>query len=66
MLRALEQEAAGKGRSLLTLITRGGDPAESLYRAEHWTEAGRIPDFARGGGGEPHQAVVFWKNLPTA
>lgn len=61
ILRALETEAATCGRSLLTLITRRGDPAETLYRAEQWVEAGGVPGFARGLDGDPHDAVIFWK-----
>ena len=63
IMHALEDIAAEQGRSLLTLDTRAGDPGEALYRAEHWQEAGRIPDFARAADGTPHEAIVFWKRL---
>jgi GNAT superfamily N-acetyltransferase len=63
IMRALEEEARRQNRSLLTLVTRGGDAAETLYRSEHWIESGRIPDFARGADGAPHEAVFFRKTL---
>jgi GNAT superfamily N-acetyltransferase len=63
IMRGLDQAAVAQRRSLLTLDTRGGDPAEQLYRAEGWQEAGRIPDYARGADGSAHQAVVFWKRI---
>ena len=63
IMRALEQQAAVNGRSLLTLDTRRGDSGEALYRAEQWQEAGRIPDFARAADGSAHETVVFWKRL---
>lgn len=66
IMRALEDVAIKNGRSLLTLDTRAGDPGEVLYRAEHWQEAGRIPDFARAADGTSHEAIVFWKSFGIA
>lgn len=63
IMRALEAEAQAHGRSLLTLVTRSDDPSEALYRSEGWIESGRIPDFARGPGTTPHEAVFFWKRV---
>jgi ribosomal protein S18 acetylase RimI-like enzyme len=45
LMRALEAEAQRLGRSLLTLDTRTGDPAERLYAGIGFLTAGAIPDF---------------------
>jgi ribosomal protein S18 acetylase RimI-like enzyme len=63
LLQALEDEAALKGRSLLTLDTRAGDAGEALYRTQGWQEAGRIPGFARDADGTAHATVFFWKRI---
>ena len=65
LLQALEHQAAAKGRSLLTLDTRAGDAGESLYRAQGWQEAGRIPGFARDANGTGWPTVFFWKHVAT-
>ncbi len=46
MLR-IEAEARARGRSLLTLDTRSGDPAQSLYASLGYTVAGEIPGWCR-------------------
>ena len=58
-----EAEAAAResGRSLLVLDTRAGDPAETLYRALGWTEAGRIPGYALDPDGTPRETVFFYQ-----
>jgi GNAT superfamily N-acetyltransferase len=63
IMRTLEQSAAARGRTLLTLDTRAGDAGEALYRAEGWHEAGRIPGYAIDAGGTPHDTLFFWKRL---
>jgi GNAT superfamily N-acetyltransferase len=60
MARA-EQAALRLGRPLLTLDTRAGTPAEALYRALGWSEAGRIPRCELDEAGTARDAVVFWK-----
>jgi GNAT superfamily N-acetyltransferase len=65
MLRA-EQETLRVGRSLLTLDTRAGDAAESLYRAMGWQEAGRIPGYALNADLTPCDTVFFWKQVDSA
>lgn len=62
MLQA-EQAALTAGRSLLTLDTRAGDAAEELYRSMAWTEAGRIPAFARNAAGGLDATVLFYKHI---
>jgi GNAT superfamily N-acetyltransferase len=65
MLRA-EQEARRAGRSLLTLDTRAGDAAETLYRGLGWHEAGRIPGYALNADLTPCDTVFFWKQVDSA
>jgi GNAT superfamily N-acetyltransferase len=63
IMRALEHSAAAVGRTLLTLDTSAGGAGETLYRAEGWHEAGRIPDYALAADGTPHDTLFFWKRL---
>jgi GNAT superfamily N-acetyltransferase len=62
MLRA-EQEARRAGRTLLTLDTRAGDAAETLYRAMSWHEAGRIPGYALNADLVPCDTIFFWRHV---
>jgi GNAT superfamily N-acetyltransferase len=64
MLRA-EREARDAGRTLLTLDTRAGDAAESLYRALGWHEAGRIPGYALNADLTPCDTVYFWRHIDS-
>jgi GNAT superfamily N-acetyltransferase len=64
MLRA-EQEARRAGRTLLTLDTRAGDAAETLYRAMGWHEAGRIPGYALNADLTPCDTIFFWKHVDS-
>lgn len=47
LMTALERQAAGLKRSLITLDTRTGDSAEPLYTALGYQTAGIIPNFCR-------------------
>lgn len=47
LMGELERQAAGIGRSLLTLDTRTGDSAEPLYRSMGYQTVGIIPDYCR-------------------
>jgi GNAT superfamily N-acetyltransferase len=62
MARA-EAEARRAGRTLLTLDTRAGDAAESLYRGLDWHEAGRIPGYALNADLTPCDTIFFWKQV---
>ncbi len=64
MARA-EQEARRAGKTLLTLDTRAGDAAESLYRAMGWHEAGRIPGYALNADRTPCDTIFFWKQVDS-
>ena len=48
LMQAAEDVARAEGRTLLTLDTRTGDLAESLYRSLGYIAAGVIPGYARG------------------
>lgn len=64
LMVAIEAAARAAGFGLLTLDTKGGDPAEQLYRDLGWIAAGTIPGFAVDPDGvTPHDAVVFYKPL---
>ncbi len=60
LLAKVEQAARAHGRTLLVLDTRLGDGAEALYRAQGWTEVGRIPDFALDADGRVLEPIAFF------
>jgi ribosomal protein S18 acetylase RimI-like enzyme len=62
MLHA-EKRAKQKGRSLLILDTREGDPSNFLYQALGYNEAGRIPSFAQNAGGGIDTTVLYYKMI---
>jgi hypothetical protein len=64
-MQRLEQEAMRAGRPLLTLDTRAGDNAESLYRSMGWQELGTIPGYALKADGTFENTRFFWKHLAT-
>ncbi|MGH7947173.1 MAG: GNAT family N-acetyltransferase [Opitutaceae bacterium] len=64
LMQAMEREAQAAGFRLLTLDSRRGDAAESLYRRIGWTAVGTIPRYALDPDGTPHDAVFFYKELP--
>lgn len=59
----LEAEALANGKTLLFLDTREGDPSNDLYRALGYTEAGRIPAWARDSHGNLRATVFWYKRL---
>jgi ribosomal protein S18 acetylase RimI-like enzyme len=63
LMQAAEAEARERGRTLLTLDTAAGGPAEPLYRELGYVEAGRIPGFALEPSGALVATVVFYKRL---
>lgn len=64
LMIALEDEARSAGRSLLTLDTWTGGPAEDLYRSLGYTVVGVIPRFARPSTGVGLEATtLFYKEL---
>ena len=63
LMLALEAEAVARGRTLLVLDTRVGDPAEHLYEQVGYQRAGIIPAFARNAEGVLDPTVLFYKTL---
>lgn len=64
LMRALEAEAAKRGRSLLTLDTRTGDAAEPLYRGLGYQTVGIIPNFALNTARDGlHGTTILYKHL---
>jgi ribosomal protein S18 acetylase RimI-like enzyme len=64
LMAAVEAEARGLGRSLLTLDTRTGDPAEALYRRLGWNVVGSLPGWCRDTASDRLDATTFmWKDL---
>src|SRR3954463_16674077 len=63
LMREIEDRARAAGFTLLTLDTKRGDAAESLYRRAGWTEVGVIPEYALNPDGSLCDTVVFYKDL---
>lgn len=63
LMEALEAEARARGRSLLVLDTREGDPSNRLYLAMGFQEAGRIPHYAARANGALDTTVFYYKLL---
>jgi len=63
LMQEIERRAKSAGFTLLTLDTKRGDAAESLYRRAGWTEAGVIPGYALNPDGSMCDTVVFYKNV---
>jgi len=63
LMRAIEREAAARGRTLLILDTRRGDNGERLYGALGYRKAGVIPGYARSADGTLHDTVIFYRHL---
>jgi ribosomal protein S18 acetylase RimI-like enzyme len=63
LMQEIERRARSAGFTLLTLDTKRGDAAESLYRRAGWTEVGVIPGYALNPDGTLCDTVVFYKNL---
>jgi ribosomal protein S18 acetylase RimI-like enzyme len=63
LLRAAEELAAARGRTLLTLDTASEDGASPLYERLGFTFAGEIPDYAL----KPHGGLTgtrfYWKRI---
>ena len=63
LMSQIEHCARAAGFTLLTLDTKRGDAAESLYRRSGWTEVGVIPGYATDPDGTLCDTVVFYKAL---
>jgi GNAT superfamily N-acetyltransferase len=63
IMTEIEAIARREGRTLLHLDTRDGDSSNFAYRALGWTEAGRIPKWARSASGTLDATVFYFKEL---
>jgi GNAT superfamily N-acetyltransferase len=61
LMEEIERRARVAGFTLLTLDTKRGDAAESLYRRSGWTEVGVIPGYALNPDGSLCDTIVFYK-----
>ncbi|CAM5775167.1 N-acetyltransferase [Labrys miyagiensis] len=65
LMAALEAKARAEGRTLLSLDTTTGSPAERLYEKLGWQRLGVMPNHALMANGDPSDTTFFWKALPT-
>jgi ribosomal protein S18 acetylase RimI-like enzyme len=64
LMRALEEEARRRGRTLLTLDTMAGRAADHLYPRLGYVRVGEIPGYALfPEGGAPEATAIFYKQL---
>ena len=63
LMRALEAEAARRGKTLLVLDTAEDGGAATLYERLGYTRAGVIPDFALKPHGGLTGTILYWKRL---
>ncbi|WP_420488781.1 GNAT family N-acetyltransferase [Paenibacillus caui] len=63
LMQTMEAKAKEEGRSLLVLDTRSGDPSNNLYRSLNYSEAGRIPRYARSANGDLDETVFYYKEF---
>jgi GNAT superfamily N-acetyltransferase len=63
LMDAIEERARNDGFTLLTLDTKLGDVAETLYERSGWTRVGVIPNYALDPDGTSCDTVIFFKQL---
>lgn len=63
LMRAAEDLAREKGKTLLVIDTVPGTDADRLYRRLDWKEVGRIPGYALFPDGRPCDTTFFYKQL---
>ena len=63
LLHAIHDRAWQRGRSLLLLNARRGDPAESFYRRLGYQEVGVVPGYSVGPAGEAYDNVAMYRLL---
>ncbi|WP_027169055.1 GNAT family N-acetyltransferase [Mesorhizobium sp. WSM3224] len=66
LMRAAEELAVGKGRTLLVLDTASEEGAAGLYEKLGFTLTGEIPDFALKPHGGLTGTLIYWKRIGTA
>lgn len=63
LLMAIEEEAIARGRHLLVLDSRAGDPAGKLYDKLGYVRAGVIPGYAQSSSGRLHATAIYYRDL---
>ena len=63
LMYALHDVARQNGRTLISLSTRRGEPAEEFYKGLGYVEAGVIPGWTIGPAGERYDHVRLYKEL---
>ena len=63
LMEAIESRARTAGFTLLTLDTKLGEVAETLYERSGWTRVGVIPNYALDPDGSSCDTVIFYKQL---
>jgi acetyltransferase len=63
LMRELEVLARERGRTLLVLDTRQGDPSELLYQKLGYIKVGAIPSFARSASGALDATAFYYREL---
>jgi GNAT superfamily N-acetyltransferase len=63
LLGAVHEEARQRGRSLLVLNARFGDPAAQFYRGQGYREAGVIPGYSLGPAGERFDNLIMYREI---
>jgi GNAT superfamily N-acetyltransferase len=63
LTEAVEEEAAGRGRTLLVLDTATGSDAEAIYPRLGWERVGVIPDYALWPQGGFCGSTLFYKRI---
>lgn len=63
LMKELDVIAQSRGRSLLVINTRKGDPSEQLHYKVGYQKAGEIPHWARSANGNLHTTVILYKHL---
>jgi ribosomal protein S18 acetylase RimI-like enzyme len=65
LLRAAEEMAIDRGRTLLVLDTAADDGASWLYERAGYALAGLVPDYALKPHGGLTGTLLYWKRLPA-
>jgi ribosomal protein S18 acetylase RimI-like enzyme len=63
LLRALHDAAREKGRTLIRLSTRHGEPAEEFYKSLGYKEVGVIPGWTIDRTGGRYDHVELYQDL---
>lgn len=63
LVLALHQVARRHGRTLITLSTRRGEQPEIFYKSLGYKEAGVIPGWTIGSGGERYDHVTLYREI---